>query len=138
MYSLGRDGKKRKSAMRLWFSSCFLFEDVSNYIAKSRDDMPDVQHEFLDRRQILLSFCVNLRESAVAGLFDNCPRLRRAKGWGWQIRSLSGSALLFGLSWPHNRLISMFFLDSFGFHLQSFLKVYHLAGMSKLLYACSI
>ena len=138
MYSLGRDGKKRKFAMRLWFSSCFLFEDVSNCIAKSRDDMPDVQHEFLDRRQILLSFCVNLRESAVAGLFDNCPRLRRAKGWGWQIRSMSGSALLFGLSWPHNCLISMFFLDSFGFHLQSFLKVYHLAGMSKLLYACSI
>ena len=27
-------------------------------------------------RQILLSFCVNLRESAVAGLFDNCPKLR--------------------------------------------------------------
>ena len=27
-------------------------------------------------RQILLSFCVNLRESAVAGLFENCPKLR--------------------------------------------------------------
>lgn len=102
---------------------------------------PSSSKVFWIARQILLSFCVNLRESAVAGLFDNCPKLRH--------RSFSVAIFcwMFHLIWYVRYLILDVYLPKNNstkckahvFLIAGYQQLNNsaTAGMLKLPYACS-